>query len=329
MLRIRSGIKSGPRLSCRFFPSPARSRLAGALGVMLIALSSVHAEPVRVPGTRLSLEPPPGFVPGTQFQGFMLPDVGATIVVQEIPQPFEDYRKNFSREAIEARGMSVREHGRLTVDSFDALLVRAIESTREEGHEAWMLVFGDIRGSVVLIAAYPAADAFEFRTDIHDSLLSSRWDRSMEISDFEGLGFEIEESRRLKISSRFPAALVLTEDGRGRTNMDSPILVVSSAAGRFDFGNLEEFSRQQLAQSDVAEEITGVQGSLKSVAGMPGYEIVAEGVEPRSGASLSLYQLIVGEKGRVYIFQGFVGPSRARDFIPEFRAVAESFRPKP
>lgn len=304
------------------------SRIASVCSLVLLFSSAARAEPVCVAGTRVFLQPPPEFVPATEFQGFAMPDLGATIVVREIPQSFDEYREHFSHEAIEGRGLSVREHGRLRIDSFEGLLVRATDASAEIPYEAWMLIFGNLQGSVMIVASYPEANAFEFRTGVHDALVSAEWQPTTEIPDFEGLGFEVEESKRLKISTRFPDALVLTEDGRGRSGSDSPILVISRSSGRFDFGNLEEFSRQQLEATEVVKELTAIEGTLKSVAGMPGYEITAKGTEARTRAPLHIYQLVLGERGRVYIIQGFVGPSRAREFVPEFRAVAESLQPE-
>lgn len=297
------------------------------LGALFIP-ASLAAEPERIPGTRVSIEVPDGFIPATGFQGFMHPDRGASITVSEVPQPFDMYRQNFSREAIEDRGMSVREHGRLTVDSFDGILVRGIDATGETAYEAWLLVFGDLRRSVMIIASYPERQAAGFRVEARDALLSVQWEPAMDLDPMEGLDFEIEASRRLRISGKFPDTLILTEEGRGRTSVDAPFLVVSSRPGRFDFGNLEEFSRQQLDQIDIIEQPTVVEGKLKSVAGMAGYEITAEATESRSGTPLGVYQLVLGEKGAVFIVQGFVGADRAPEFLPEFRAVAESLRPK-
>jgi hypothetical protein len=62
---------------------------------------------------------------------------------------------------------------------------------------------------------------------------------------------------------------------------------------------------------------------------MPGYEITARGVEPKSGTAMTVYQLVLGEAGDVFIVQGFVGDSQARTFLDEFREVGESLRRVP
>ncbi len=288
--------------------------------------SRVIAEVERIPGTKVSIAAPVDFVPATEFQGFTMPGRGASIVVYEIQQPMRAYKENFTPEAIEQRNLTFAESNRLTVDSYDGLLVRATDATGDLEYEVLMLVFGEIRRSVVLLATYPKRDAFEFRTRVSESLMSAEWDPGLVVPTQEGLPFEIDESSRLKISSRFPDTLIFTEGGRERTSMESPILVVRSTEGLFDFGNLEAFSLEQIENSEVVEELADLKGTLKSVDQMPGYEMTAHGIEPRSGASLTIYQLVLGEEGSIFILQGFVGDSQSRTFLDEFRKVAESLR---
>src|SRR5574341_1682765 len=62
-------------------------RLSIAAGLILAVLASSHAaaDPVRVPGTRTSLEPPKGFSLSTRFPGFERAEAQASIMVSEIP----------------------------------------------------------------------------------------------------------------------------------------------------------------------------------------------------------------------------------------------------
>ena len=82
-----------------------RSFLHVAVAVWLVSAGQATAQSVRIPGTSVSLTPPPGFQMATRFSGFERLDAGASIVVTEMAAPFEEV-------AAGMRGQAAAEKGR-------------------------------------------------------------------------------------------------------------------------------------------------------------------------------------------------------------------------
>lgn len=282
---------------------------------------------VRIPGTRISLEAPPGFSPATEFQGFEKRDQGASIQVTEIGVPFASYRETFSREALSGRSLYLAESGRWSIDGLDGLLLRVSDAADSRAFEAWILVFGDGGQSTLIVGTYPREYATHLGPAIRRSVLTATRDPVVEIGTFEGLPFEVEETRTIKIATRMSDAVILTPGGvPGRVNPGDAFLVARTISGPFDFGNFESASQEHLEKTGLISDLTHVRGNLTSVDGMTGYELTADARDARDGTPLVVYQLIVGEGQRQFQILGLVGESQASKFLPEFETVARSLR---
>lgn len=298
-----------------------------ALVALSVSAASFAAESIRVPGTRVSLEPPDEFQSASEFQGFERRELGASILVSEIPVPYATYRETFSREALERRSLFLEESGRWTVDGQDALLLRVSDASGGRAFEAWVLVFGNGQQSVLIFGSYPRDYAASLGPAVRRSVLSAQWDAAAEIGPFEGLPFEVEPTRELQLAGRMPDSVILTADGvAARAEPEDAFLVAGTAAGAVDFGTFESASREHLENSGLVTDIRDIRGRLASVDGLSGYELTAKALDAREGTPLVVYQLLLGEGQRRFHVMGFVGEGQAARYLPEFEAVAHSFR---
>jgi hypothetical protein len=60
---------------------------------------------IKVPGTKCSLIPPSGFVAITNFSGFQSSETGASIMINELPAPYQQLVDGFTAEALKTHGM--------------------------------------------------------------------------------------------------------------------------------------------------------------------------------------------------------------------------------
>jgi len=67
-------------------------------------------------------------------------------------------------------------------------------------------------------------------------------------------------------------------------------------------------------------------GRALTVDGLPGYEIVAQANDARTGREVRMYQLVLVEQRTYYLAQGFVPADRARVMLDQFRQVTGSFQ---
>jgi len=96
---------------------PARTRLFPLLLALcqLAFLDSAIAEPVKIPGTTVSVEPPPGFSVSERFSGLENPETGSTLMVVELPAEAEGELATImssvesAREAWAPRGIAIND----------------------------------------------------------------------------------------------------------------------------------------------------------------------------------------------------------------------------
>ncbi|MEA2562724.1 MAG: hypothetical protein QOH06_4228 [Acidobacteriota bacterium] len=74
--------------------------------MMLLALPAA-AEPVRVPGTGISLQPPAGFALAEDYPGFQSAEQQASIMVTRMPAPVAEIRKAMTKDTLATRGITL------------------------------------------------------------------------------------------------------------------------------------------------------------------------------------------------------------------------------
>ena len=89
-----------------------KGQAARLIVVAIVFMSVAHTSAFaadRIAGTKVALEPPPGFTAETQFPGFRNVETGATIMVTEIPGPIDRLRAGLTKSGLAGRGMTLHE----------------------------------------------------------------------------------------------------------------------------------------------------------------------------------------------------------------------------
>jgi hypothetical protein len=295
--------------------------IAGAFAV------PATAERIAVPGTRVSLEPPDGFVLAERFPGFGHRASGASIMVTEMPAPVDEVRKGMTAEGLAGRGMKVVSSESVPSDAGEVLLLAATQQAGGAEVSKWMAISGDSSHTLIVLATYPSNQATTLATPLRAAVLSAQ--RSAEAPDlFAGLPFTLTESGTLKIANRVANALLLTEGGKqGTLAPGEPLLIAAASLSEVDLTDLGAFAQARLRQT---EQLTGPWksgGQELEVDGHRAWELAGEATEKRSGRPVKVYQLIVADGPRSYlIVQAMVDPARWDELLPQFRAVGHSLR---
>jgi hypothetical protein len=283
----------------------------------------------QVPGTKLSLEPPPDFVLAEQFPGFQRADAGASIMVTEMPAPVAKIRAGFTRDALASRGMTLVERTSTTASGRDAMLLHVTQTAQGVLFEKWLLVFGDEAQTVMIAATFPESVSESLSDPIRRSVLSVRWDPEQQVGLFDGLTFRVSETPSLKISTRMSNALLLTTTGQKTVdNPEDPIAVVGTSVGSVEIADLEAFSRRRLAQTVQIADLSNVDGRPGKVDGMQAYELRADAKDVKTGTPLKVYQMLITDGSVYFIVYGQVGRGKAGQYLPEFEQLAASLRRK-
>ena len=286
---------------------------------------AAQAETVRIPGTRVSLDRPPGFELAQQFPGFQRTDARASIIVMEMSAPYDEMRDAMSTEGLEERGVMVESMDAVSVADRDGLLIGATQTAQGAVVKKWMALFGDHKTTVMVVAQMPLVHADQLSVPMRAAVVSARWAPESDVGMFEGLGFSVEPTAKLQITDRMANMLVLTKPGHeGIVPPWDPRLVVGPSLGDNRIDDVEAFSRWQLTQNTTVSDVQTQSGRPVYVHGMFGYELVASATHIRSGVPLLVYQTVLLDKNGFFLLLGHVGSAQADEYLAEFRAVADT-----
>jgi hypothetical protein len=140
-----------------------RTWLWAALALLLVAAGPAvgqDPQPVTIPGTSVSLTPLDGFVPSSEFAGFVDPDSGGSVVVVEFPpEAFAEVYASFNDLAISGaqlarQGIVIEAREPLSSTS---LVLSGSQTVAGQRYDKWMSVFGGSRTALITVQAPESA----------------------------------------------------------------------------------------------------------------------------------------------------------------------------
>lgn len=282
---------------------------------------------VRIPGTRVSLVRPEGFIKSHRLSGMISLNGDVTIQVQELPRPFAEARATYDQKGFEAMGNVPVAHQAVEVDGRTGDLVLAVRQDGGREFAVWFLMFGDEESTVLVRATAPKERAETIHEVMLATLKSTRWDPNLEFDPYEGLPFAMPGDHRLKVAKRLGVNLTFTRDGDSPVKTrEDPIFVAAYVEGAVAEPDREGFCQAQLGVTALVTEID-VRGSGPiELDGLDGCEAVGYAKDPESEKWLVLYEAALFDITGYYSFSGRVGTSLQYRFLTSFGELTRSFR---
>jgi hypothetical protein len=306
-------------------PTP-RCVPAVLLFALLAGSGTGLAAPVHVMWTGVTLDPPSGFVASQRFPGFERDEKSASIIVTELPGPAAEMQKGMTKEMLAGRGMTLIRSQMVKAGGGSALLLQVGQSSGGTEFLKWMLVAGGPKKTVMIVGTFPKA-ATELTLPIKRAILSASWGGKVMAAPYEGLAFQADPTPMLKIAGRVGTTLIFSESGTmGSGDLDQAILVMGASTSDVAIPNMEQFARDRAARSTQVGPLRNIVGRALTRDGLPGFELVAEANDARTGRDVRMYQLVLVDQKTYYLAQGFVSSDRARVVLDQFRQVTGSFR---
>lgn len=318
MAGVRS-ISTSPWRARRAAPVVA---LATALGLGWVAAGDA----VRVKGTSVRIAPPKGFVAADRFPGFAHEASRSSIQVTVVPGPLAETRKGMTKEGLSERGMTLLSQSAVSVNGQEASLLHVRQQASGVEFEKWLLIAGDEKATVLLVATTPAPAPEPLGTSLRAAILAARWDPASPIDLYEGLPFRLTPSGTLTDAQRMGHNLLLTEPGRPAKSVDRAVYVVGVSFDRIDLPSLASFARARAAATAATKEVGNVRGTELSVADLEAYELVADAKDASTSAPVLLYQVVVRDGKGYWLVQGIVAAARATECLALFRRITASIQ---
>lgn len=300
----------------------SRALIAFSVGALWAA--GAAADIVAVPGTKVSLEPPPDFVLSSQFAGFQNAELASSILITELPAPLEQAAAGFTAEGLLSRGMTLQSSEETTVSGSKGRLFSVTQSANGTTFEKWMAAFGDSSSTVLVVATFPQSVASKLRDPMRAAVLSAVWKPDAEVDPFEGLSFRLRESENFKIQNRIQNMLLLGPPDFKPGVKAQPIAVVGASLSPTRIDDLELFARQRLIQTADIKDLGEIHGESVEIAGRPAYEITVEAKDSETGEGLLVYQLLLAKGDTYYLMQGMFETVVADEYLLELKALART-----
>ncbi len=307
-----------------------------ALCLALVAPSTVPcavAKPKQTPNSRVILDLPDGFEPSPLFSGFQNDDLGVSIIVMELPgKAYEEVANGFTPEALAKKGVQKLKPGTLARTG-DYVYMRGEQTIPAGTYAKYFVVFKTEDQTVLVSANVPTASLARGAVksaDIEAALTSARTINTATIKETWKLGYlgPFKESGRVLGNSKF-----FTLDGNyepeHKGEARTGFLVVQSLDLQ-PAGSLETLAELLLQAGHGYKNVKIITRVPVTIAGLEGFELMAEGKDPLNNRSLRLLETVIERKDGGYFFMtGTATVAEAEKLLPQFRKMAKSFTELP
>ncbi len=280
---------------------------------------------IKVSGTKCSLIPPSGFVVATSFSGFQNAETGASIMINELPAPYQSISDGFTADALKSRGMTLVKKETIDFNGSKATLFNLTQSANGTTYIKQMLVFGDTKGTVLVNGIYPEASK-DIEAKIKNALLSTVYNTSQNDNPLEVSTFTIDtKDTDFKLIKYMSGSLLYSTDGKIPT--EKPTLIVGNSLAKIPTQNQKKYSEERLKklprgefnQIKTIKEIT--------IDNLKGYEIVANGKTKDDKAELVYQVMLFNENSDYYIIVG-QAKEEFDKYLESFKKVTKTFKRK-
>jgi len=282
------------------------------------------AEHISVAGTKISLIPPQGFTKAIDFQGFQQESSGSSIMLLDLPGPFSETSKGFTKENFLSQGVQVQEIENLAINGLPAILVTGEQNAYGNEYIKFVLSFGTEKETIMINGAYPK-NLKEIGKEIKSAILTAYYEPDKVISPFEIVDYSINtDEYGLKFTKSISSSLLFTVDGLipGQSE-DKTTFLVAKSFSKVPIADTKLFSINRLKKMPFEIENTESTEEI-SIDGISGYEIIAFTIDKKTAEKGKVYQVILFTDSLYYIMLGTTNKEYEKN-IEKFKKIAHSF----
>lgn len=325
-----------------------RAVTGAAAGFMLISaiilqlISTAHTQPLSaeiveadaplmaIPGSRVSLIPPSGFVLAHRFRGYQAGDNTANIIVNDTARySFQQMLASLAPDKLLRSGQEIQSSEVLTIDGRSARLIRAVHRTGGRNLQRWFLVVQDGSSAVMISVTGHSGHLLDDQVVNSLQTLTLKDEPAPRLTT-DSLNFEIQPAEGFQaVRVQEGTRVWFSKAGTGASNKAS-FVVDLSARNVCDEMLLGANTYIQRA----AKKIEGVNLILEQtekpvgVLGFEGLESVGRGFDPTTGKRLMTYQAAAIDDCAFYRLIGVSPFEDMAEYLPLFQQMTASLRRK-
>lgn len=281
-------------------------------------------EYVSFPEAGVKVRQPDGFALEDSFEGFGRPETQSSVMALSLPGPFSEISAGFNKEHLAVRGWKLLDRQEMKVGDLPAVLVHLEQPAGGKVFEKWSLTFGNETRTMMVTAAFPKDVRGQHSEHLKAAVLSTQLASEQESKDD---ALTIAPSKKLLRAAQAAGSILYTATGKIPTDSPKdPLFIVGQSFGETGAANKRQFAERRLRSYAHTTGVSEVTTEPFKVDGLDGFESTATAVDKESGTPLTLYQAIVFDNRTYYLLTGLVGTEKQREYLPEFKRLARSFK---
>lgn len=296
--------------------------------LLLTGLTDAMAlERILVPGTRVEVDVPKGFVLSPAFTGLQHKEYRAAIVINEVPNPYLEFNRLYSDDNLAKDNMELLSRERYDRDGLTGQLLKVRQLINNEVFTRWIIITGDTRESVMIAGYYPRKNTQQFETVIKETLARAFWDSARILDHFTGLGFRIDDVPGLRIAARMNNNLIFTKNGRLPDQYYTDALLIVSFRPYEDTLKFnEQFAEAQFNKITLLNDHHIDETKQLFLGALDTISIEGTGAHRYLGYNVAALQIMSKAETGMLVAQGFTGLAHRENDFEVFRTTIGTFR---
>jgi hypothetical protein len=280
---------------------------------------------VSFPTAGVKLIQPNGFEMAESFEGFQQPNTQSSVLTMMIPGPFAETTKGFTAARLKTRGIILRSRENISIEGRPGLLINLTQTAYNTEFSKWIVVFGNQQETKMVTATFPTANAAKLSAPLKSVVLTAKNDLTPPQLG-SNVGFTIAATDKLKITRGIGKTLMYTKDGvvPAKSRLD-PLFIVAPSLSQVTIIDRQKFATDRLAKMESIKINSITTTNPITIDGLDGYEIIAD-AQDSAGTTLTIYQVMLFEGQSYTLIQGIVGTKIRDRYLPDFQAMARSFK---
>jgi hypothetical protein len=300
----------------------------------LIAPPARAADPVFPAGSLIGLVPPAGLTPSENFIGFENREKEVGILMITLPaEAYAEMEKSASAAELKKQGFNVETREPFKLAAGKAFILIGNQTAENKRFRKWLLVASTPELTAVVNVQASEAGKPAITDAAIRAALASLAVRSG-VPDEEKLSllpFKVGELAGFKIGSVVPGRAMLLTDATAGASMSGDqarLVAIAAPGGPAKADDRDTFARNVFAGVPELKDVRITGSESLRIGGQQGHQILAEGKDVRTAASVTVVQwLRFG--GGVYLQIVGVAPTDTwTQSLTRFRAVRDSIEPR-
>lgn len=285
---------------------------------------STHKE---VRGSKIKMIPPDGFLVASNFKGFQDAASNASIMILDTPRSYSETCQGLSVESLAKQNVKVISIQEIIFNKKPATFIEAEQTVEELLLTKYIFVLGTDKESILINGLAPQNN-FVLKNAIKKAILSSIYDADKILVPLDAVDFEINtKDSGFSLAKISPNMLIYSRDGKLPTESnDKTSIVVAKTFSKLEIKDKKSFALNKIKTLPL--QISAVTSIVPiAIGGLKGYELLAKGINRKTGKHEQAYQVLLFNEEGYYIIYGSA-EDLFNSHLALFRKIALTFKLK-